>query len=355
MVTLVSTVGCGKSSKETNANKEVSVETKTEAKSENSSGNINGTYDLDEVKERTITIADRMGENHIMGRTEKIFADSLKELSGGKITSSLYLNGEIETGSTHIKDGYEMGLMDAGRAQLELMGFYGYKEGTVFGLPYLFENREHFWKFADSELGDKVLEDIAKMDWSYVPLVYIEEGARHFFTTDEIKSYHDLAKTKIRVQQSDIYVGLVEAFGASATPMAWPEVYTGLSTGVVDGAENPYSGYDSYLLNEVAPYILEDGHIFAGGTFGVSKNVWDDLNDTEKAIFKEAAKMASDYNRKQIAADEEEIKEKLIKSGVTIIQMTEEEKAEVYELVKPMYKKFAVDYLELVDEIKALK
>lgn len=342
ILALVSIVGCGKNAESTN-------------KEEASTGTNEGTNsELDEVREREITISDRMGENHIMGRTEIVFADALKELSGGKITTKLYLSGEIDPGSPHIKDTYKTGIGTAGRATLELMGFMGYEKGSVFGLPYLFESREHFWKFADSELGQTILEDIANEDWGYMPLAYIEEGARHFFTINEIGSYKDLEGKKIRVQQSDIYVGLVEALGASATPMAWGEVYTALSTGVVDGAENPYSGYKANLLNEVAPYVLEDGHIFAGGTLGVSKKVWNDLNETEKAIFREAVKMASDYNRKQIAADEEAIKQELIASGVKIIEITGEEKAELIELVSPMYEEFAGDYLDLIDEIKAL-
>ncbi len=314
-----------------------------------------GSYNLEEVKSRQLSLADRMGENHIMGRTQIKFAETIEELSGGKITHVKYLSGEIETGGTHIRDMFSDGVIDSARGQLELLGYYGYEKGSVFGLPYMIADRDHFWKFADSELGQEVLEDINSQSWGLVALGYIEEGARHFFTTKDMNSYHDLAGRKIRVQPSDIYVGLVEAFGASATPIAWPEVYGALSTGVVDGAENPYSGYQASLLNEVAPYILEDGHIFAGGFLAVSEKLWTDLSDTEKEIFKEAAKVASDYNREQNQTDEENIKATLIAEGVKIIELTDSEKEEIFEMVQPMYEKFAADYLNVVDEIRALR
>jgi len=290
-----------------------------------------------------------------MGRTQIKFAEAINELSGGKIEYVKYLSGEIEPGGNHIRDMFSTGIIDSARGQLEMLSYYGYENGSVFGLPYVISDREHFWKFADSDLGAEVLEDINSYDWGLHALSYIEEGARHFFTVKEMNSYKDLAGRKIRVQSSDIYVGLVEALSGSATPIAWPEVYTALSTGVVDGAENPYSGYKASLLDEVAPYILEDGHIFAGGFLAVSKQLWDDLSETEKAIFKEASKIASDYNREENKTDEKNIKALLLEDGVKIIELTDAEKEEIKALVEPMYEKFAPNQLELIKEIQNLK
>lgn len=314
-----------------------------------------GSYDLSDVKEREIAFSDRMGEAHIMGRTHIKFGETIKELSGGKIEYVKYLSGEIETGGNHIRDIYSTGVTDVARGQLELLGYYGYDKGSVFGLPYVIANRDHFWKFAESDLGAEVLEDVNNQDWSLHALSYIEEGARHFFTVKDLDSYKDLAGRKIRVQSSDIYVGLVEALGGSATPIAWPEVYTALSTGVVDGAENPYSGYQASLLDEVAPYILEDGHIFAGGFLAVSDHLWNDLSDTEKAIFEEAAKIASAYNKEENQTDEANIKAQLLEEGVKIIELTDEEKEEIKALVEPMYAEFAPDHLDLIEEIQNMK
>lgn len=328
---------------------------KAETSEKGAAASTEGGYNLDEVQERELTLGDRMGENHIMGRTQIKFAETVKELSGGKIQYVKFLSGEVETGGNHIKDMYSTGVINSARGQLELLGYYGYDKGAVFGLPYLFDSRDHFWKFADSDLADAILEDINSQGWGLVALDYIEEGARHFFTTKEMDSYEDLAGRKIRVQPSEIYIALVESFGASATPMAWPEVYGALSTGVVDGAENPYSGYSASLLNEVAPYILEDGHIFAGGFLAVGEKLWNDLSGTEKAIFKEAAKVASDYNREENQSDEEELKVKLEEEGVKIITLSDSEKEAIFEMVQPLYEQFAGEHKDLVEEIRSMK
>lgn len=313
-------------------------------------------YDLSKVNSRTITINERMGRDHIMGRTQSAFADALAELSEGKIKANKYLDGELEIGSIHPRDVANSGMIDVSRIQLEMLNYLGYERGTVFGLPFLFEGREHFWKFANSEVGEEILAEIRNQDWQAVPLAYIEEGARHFFTTYEVNGYEDLADKRIRVQTNDIYVSLVETLGASATPLDWTEIYTALSTGIVSGAENPYSGYDSYMLYEVAPYFIETGHIFAGGVLSITEGLWNSLNETEKELFKEAAQMASDYNREAIASDEAEIKEKITEEyGVKIIELNAEEKDELYKKVQPIYQEYAGEYEDLINEINNLK
>lgn len=312
-------------------------------------------FNVDNIRKRSITAWERMGTKHIMGRTQTAFCDKLEELSQGKITTNRYLDGELETGGTP-KDQFESRIVDSSRYTLELSNYYGFQEGTVFGLPFLFENREHFWRYADSKLGKKILDDLSNADQGLIALGYIEEGARHFFTTKNhpMTSHKNLNGLKIRVQTSDIYVGLVEAMGASATPMAWTEIYTALSTGVVDGAENPYSGYQAYLLNEVAPYIYEDGHIFAGGCLTFSKPLWNELNEDERALIRAAAEHACRLNRKMNETDEAGIKADLIAKGVIITVPTPEEKAEMFSMVNNLYEKFGSEHAELIRQIKAL-
>lgn len=311
------------------------------------------TFNIDNINTRNLVFWDRMGTEHIMGRTDQAFADALYELSEGKITSTMYLSGEIEVSGT-VAEQFE--LIDAARYQLENSASYGFEEGCVFGLPYLFESREHFWKFAESDLGQKVVDDVNAGHYGVHAFGYIEEGARDYFTTSAhpISTYKDLAGLKLRVQATDMYVGMAEAIGASATQMAWSEVYSSLSNGVVDGAENPLSGYNSYMLYEVAPYFYEDEHIWGADLLVIAERVWDELNDDEKALFEQAAAEAIAFNKENIASDEEEIEKEIEEKGVTVIKPTAEEKAELYKLCYPMYETYAGDYLDLVEQIREL-
>lgn len=312
-------------------------------------------FDASNIQKRNLIFWDRMGEEHIMGQTQLAFLYALQEMSGGQITADLYLSGEVDVDSTNLPEAYSV--MDIGRYQLELSAQNGYAKGAVFGLPYVFQNRDHFWAFAESESGKEVIEEINNGGFACHVLTYIEEGARSYFTTaaNPIETYEDLAGKKLRVQSSDIYNGMVSAIGASPTTMAWSEVYTGLSSGVVDGAENPYTGYNSALLYEVAPNIYEDEHIWGANLLSISSSVWDSLNEDEKEMFQTAAEIASQYNKKHIKEAEETIKEKIIsENGVKIVTPSTEEKQKLIELCQPMYEKFAADYLDFMDEIKAL-
>lgn len=314
-----------------------------------------GSFNLDNIQSRNLIAWERMGSAHIMGRTQAAFCDKLEELSQGKITTTRFLDGELESGGT-VKDQFESGIFQCARYTLEMSTYYGFEEGTVFGLPFLFKDRDHFWRYAESDVGKQILDDLTAADQGLIALGYIEEGARHFFTTKghPMTSYKDMAGLKMRVQTSDIYVGLVEAFGASATPMAWTEIYTALSTGVVDGAENPYSGYQSYMLNEVAPYIYEDGHIFAGGVLAFSKPVWNEMNEDEHELVREAAAYACDLNHKMNETDEADIKADLTAKGVTITTPTDQEKSEMFDLCKGLYDTFGSDWTDLVAQIQAI-
>ena len=74
-----------------------------------------------------------------------------------------------------------------------------------------------------------------------------------------VKTRADMKGMKVRVQQSDLWVALLEVMGASATPMPFGDVYTGLKTGLVDAAENNYPSYESSRRFEVAKYYAKIG------------------------------------------------------------------------------------------------
>ncbi len=331
-----------------------SVSSSSESSSQ-STAQADGTFNLDNIAERDLCIMERMGSTHIIGRTQTCFADELEALSGGKITTTRYLDGELETGSVP-KEMFESGIVDSARFLLEIGSYYGWARSTVFGLPFLFDDRDHFWRFADSEIGVEILDEFSNEDQGAIGLGYIEEGARHFFTKEKfpLATYHDLAGLKIRVQTSDVYVGLVEALGASATTLDWTEIYTALSTGIVDGAENPYSGYSSYMLNEVAPNIYESGHIYGANILCFSKDIWNEMNDDEKALVRQAASVACAYNQAEIEADEVSIKAEYIANGLSITEPPLEEKEELFNLVYSMYDEFAGEYMDLVEAIRAV-
>ena len=142
---------------------------------------------------------------------------------------------------------------------------------------------------------------------------------------------------KIRVQQSDLWVALLQAIGANATPMPYGEVYTALKVGTVDGAENNWPSYDTSRHFEVAKYYAKTEHSMAPEMLLMSKKVWDTLTPDEQKIFREAAKESVPYMRK--LWDEKEAKsEAAVKAGGA--QVNEVDKKSFQDAMAPVYDKF---------------
>ena len=116
-----------------------------------------------------------------------------------------------------------------------------------------------------------------------------------------------MAGLKFRVIQSDIFVDMVAALGANATPMPYGEVYSAIETGVIDGAENNFPSYDTAKHFEVAKYYSLDEHTILPEVFVMNKAACDKLTPEDQAIFKQAAKDSVAKQRELWAAKVEEV------------------------------------------------
>jgi len=129
-------------------------------------------------------------------------------------------------------------------------------------MPFLFRSTEHMRKVLDGAIGEEILKDCEAQ--GFVGLAFYDSGARSIYTVKKpIKTLADAKGLKVRVQQSDLWVSLLEAMGANATPMPYGEVYTALKTGLVDAAENNYPSYESSRHFEVAKYYNKTEHSLA--------------------------------------------------------------------------------------------
>ncbi|VTY38867.1 Solute-binding protein [Xylophilus ampelinus] len=156
---------------------------------------------------------------------------------------------------------------------------------------------------------------------------------------------------KVRVQQSDLWVSMIEAMGANATPMPMGEVYTGLKTGLIDAAENNYPTYESARAFEVAKYYSKTEHSMAPEMLMFSKRAWDKLSSEEQGWIRQAARESVPYMRKQWA--EREVKSlAIVKAGGA--EIIEIDKKPFEAAMKPVYDKFITD-ARLKDLVKKVQ
>lgn len=187
-----------------------------------------------------------------------------------------------------------------------------------------------------------------------VGLCIIEEGSRHFFTKDPVNSLSDLAGKKLRVQNTEMWLEIIKSLGASPTPMSFSELYTALQSGVVDGAEQPLSGFVSQKFYEVCPNMILDGHVYPVEAYVISEKTWNKLTDDQKDILRQAAKETQTYNRESIQAAEDEIMESFDELGVTVVEVPD--KSEWINAVQPVYEKFgSEEVLALLKRIQDIK
>ncbi|MBE3638206.1 TRAP transporter substrate-binding protein [Mangrovicoccus algicola] len=226
------------------------------------------------------------------------------------------------------------------------------EETQVVSLPYIFRSVDHMHKVMDGPIGDEILE--AFSDHDLVGLAFYDGGSRSFYNSEKpITSMEDLAGMKFRVMQSDIFVDMVSALGANATPLPYGEVYSSIQTGVIDGAENNWPSYESSGHFEVAKYYTLDEHLIVPEVLVMSKSTWDGLSAEDQEIVRQAAKDSVPMMRELWAEREKESEAKVIEAGAEVV--TDIDKTPFIEAMKPVYEKHVTsDTLkDLVERIQA--
>lgn len=318
--------------------------------------------DAEEVSESTspeyvFKYAELNGDDNINAKVGYEFAKYVSELTDGRIEIEIYSSGTLGDEKTCL-NALQMGggTVDLFRGNTNSMIDYGFEKTNLFGLPFVFRSRDAMWTVLEDEnLGQAFLNEGVEVGAGMVGIAYTDEGARHLFTTSEITCLADIQGMKIRVPETAMMMDTMTALGAQPTPISYSELYSSLQTSVVDGAENGLSGYDSNKFYEVAPYYLMDGHTFSPGVIFMAEAQWNKLSAEDQAALKEAGRMASEWNKDQIVAEEEALAAGLVEKGVTIIEVPEEDMVAVQEACKSVWADYSVgieDVLQAVIDIQ---
>ena len=286
----------------------------------------------------------------IVGEMAKAFKEKAEELSAGDITIDIQAGGVLGS-EDQILDNLLGGgnITDISRISAFALTQYGCNKAKLLSIPYTFVNEEHFWNFAASDLAQEFLLEPAELGLGLRGLCYGEEGFRHFFFKNEVKSLEDLKGLKIRVSSDPVMTGMVSNLGASATTVAFTELYSALNTGVVDGAEQPTANYRSNAFQEVAPYLLLDGHTLGALQIIITDAAWNKLSEEQQGWIMEAAKYASQICREKVAEIEAQTFELLKADGATVIEV--EDKAPWVEACQPTIQENTADQAELYQQI----
>lgn len=303
--------------------------------------------------QRTITL--RLGETHPADypttKGDYEFARLVKERSGGRINVEIYHSKQLGEEKAVIEQ-VQLGAIDFTRVSVSPMAAF-VRDLDALQLPYLYRDADHMWKVLTGPIGAELFKKLEPAN--FVGLCWYDGGSRNFYTKRPVKTVADLKGMKIRVQQSPLMVGMVEALGAVATPLDFGQVYSALQTGVVDGAENNWPSYLSTSHFEVARYFITDEHTRVPEILVASKRVFDRLSKEDQELIKKAA-WDSMPLQIQLWKDYELVAEKAVRDrGAMITEVTPAEKARFMAAMQPLYDKQPREILAVVERIRAVR
>ena len=258
----------------------------------------------------------------IVGQTGSHFKEKVEELTGGSVVVDVQASGVLGS-ENDVLDAILGGStsIDISRISAFALTSYGCNKSKLLSIPFTFENRAHFWNFANSELAPEFLNEPQELGLPVRGIFYGEEGFRHFFTVKPVSGIADFKGLKLRVSNDPVMNGMVEGLGANPTVVSFGELYSALQTGVVDGAEQPIAYYKSNAVPEVANNLILDGHTLGAVQAVITDNAWNKLTENQQAAVMEAAADTQAFNADLSETAENKVLDELKSSGCNVVDV----------------------------------
>lgn len=303
-----------------------------------------------EEKVRVIKLGHSLDISHPVHIAMLYMAERLDEKSNGKMKIDIYPNQQLGS-ERECLELLQIGSLGMTKVSTGVMENFA-PELKVFGLPFLFRDRQHRFSVLEGEIGEDFLN--STIDKRLKGLTFYDAGSRSFYSKTPIKGPLDLDGLKLRVMESQTAINMVKNLGGSPTPIAWGELYTALQQGIVDGAENNLPSFYLSRHYEVCKYLIMDEHTALPDELVIGTPIWNQLSPQEQKWLKEAAMESSEYEKGVWREAELHALEEIKKAGVTVIEAN---KDDFRELVKPMYDEFSLDQKmrAIIEEIQNIK
>lgn len=278
----------------------------------------------------------------------------VEEESDGQLKMKIFPNSQLGDDRAMLEQTKE-GSLDVTFAEAGRFGVW-VPRASLLGLPYVVDDFDQL-KAAihNTEYGKNLLSELEEdYNWKVVATAY--NGTRQTTSNRAIKKLDDMEGLKLRVPEADTLLDYAKYTGASATPMAFTEVYTALQTNAVDGQENPLTTIDAQKFYEVQDYLAMTNHVINDNNYVVGTKTLEKLPDDLKQILIDGINMAADEHTKMVKKQEEELISEFEDEGVTV---TKPDLAPFQEAVSKAYPKYlkeigdgAEDYLKQIREAK---
>lgn len=273
---------------------------------------------------------------HGQSKGAEAFAAYVKEKTGGRINIATFPSAQLGPELSLAEQVQSGTLQIASVSTAVLQNFV--PESAILDMPFIFPNRATAYATLDDpEFQKKFFSYFPKK--GFIAIGWTENEFRDFTNNKRpVHTPEDIKGLKVRVMNSPVYMDTFRQMGASPVGIPFPEIYNALQTGVIDAQENPILTSVLMKFTEVTKYVTLTHHSITECVIIVSPDYWESLTPEDQQIFREAAKVSIDTNRKVDA----ELHKKLPKSNISIDEYAKRNNIEIVRLTPDEREKFRV-------------
>jgi len=271
---------------------------------------------LPAAEAREFRVADTQAEDYPTVQALLFMARIVEERTAGRHRIRVFHSRQLGEEKDTIEQ-TRVGAIDLNRTNVAPIGSL-IPAANVLALPFLFRSFDHLHKVLDHTIGEEILAGFPQH--GFVGLAFYDSGSRSIYNSVKpVRTLADMKGLRIRVQQSELMSDMISALGAEPVELPYGQVLTGLSTRLIDGAENNWPSYVTTNHYKLAPYYTLTEHTMGPEVLVMSLRAWESLSAEDKDVFRDAARKSSTFMRGVWSGLEERSREQARAAGNTIV------------------------------------
>lgn len=280
-----------------------------------------------------------------------VFCEEMEKGTQGRYKCQQFPNSALG-GEREQIEAVQLGTQDLVNTSTGPLGNF-VPEVKIVDIPFLFRDYDHARKVMDGPIGEDLRKKMEAK--GLINLAWTENGFRHMTNSKRaIVQASDAGGLKMRTMENKVHMDGYKTFGILPTPMPFPELFTALQQGTVDGQENPIPVILSSKFSQVQKHLSLTGHVYSPAALILSPAVWNKLSAADKQVFLEAGKKAAAAQRKKVNDDEDNGIAQLEKEGMQVVKQVNGESFR--KAVAPAYQQYAKEFgADKIAAIQAVK
>lgn len=264
------------------------------------------------------------------------FADDFARRTQGRYKISIFPGGALG-GEREMVESAQIGTLDLVLTSTGPVGHF-VPDTLIADIPFLFRDYGHARRVLDGPIGQDMLAKFPGK--GLIALAWAENGFRHLSNSKRpITLPQDLKGLKLRTMENPVHMTAFKVLGAQPMPMAFPELYTALQVGTVDGQENPIPTIVASRFGLVQKYLSLTGHVYSPALILASPDTFNRLSEADRKALVEAARHGAAVMRKRVNEVEASGIDELKKQGVNVVEQID--KARFQSALAPAYAEYA--------------